>query len=136
MKSLDLIEELNKILIDANKRKDIAYENVGENDRQRSDLEHDVLNEYYTLTAKQKREKLDELFGILVERHRNKYEYRELEILKELYNLPGLENALNTAISKLRKLNLEIEKPIYYRRAKKNKGEVIKVKEKNSNEQN
>ncbi len=88
MKSLEIIEELNKILIDANKRTDIAYTNVGENDKQRSDLEHDILNEYYNLTAKEKREQLDELFEILVERHKNKYEYRELEILKELYNLP------------------------------------------------
>ena len=88
MKSLELIEEVNKILINANKRTDIAYNNVGENDKQRSDLEHDILNKYYSLTAKEKREKLDELFEILVERHNNKYEYRELEILKELYNLP------------------------------------------------
>lgn len=129
MRSLELIEELNKILIEANKRKDIAYNNVGENDKQRGDLEHDILNEYYSLTAKQKREKLDELFEILVERHNNKYEYRELEILKELYNLPGLENALNTAINKLRKLNQEIESPIYYKRAKKGKGEIVIVKE-------
>ena len=88
MKSLEIIEQLNKILIDANKRTDIAYTNIGENDKQRSDLEHDILNEYYNLTAKEKREQLDELFEILVERHKNKYEYRELEILKELYNLP------------------------------------------------
>ena len=88
MKSLELIEELNKILIDANKRKEIVYNNVGENDKQRGDLEHDILNEYYYLTAKQKKEKLDKLFEILAERHNNKYEYRELEILKELYNLP------------------------------------------------
>ena len=94
MKSLEIIEELNKILIDANKRTDIAYTNVGENDKQRSDLEHDILNEYYNLTAKEKREQLDELFEILVERHKNKYEYRELEILKELYNLPRFKKCI------------------------------------------
>ena len=134
MKSLGIIEELNKILIDANKRTEIAYNNVGENDKQRSDLEHDILNEYYNLTAKEKREKLEELFTILVERHENKYEYRELEILKELYNLPGLENALNTAINKLRKLNQEIEDPIYYKRAKKNRGQIVVVKEQMKND--
>lgn len=94
MKSLELIEELNKVLIDANKRTDIVYNNVGENDKQRSDLEHDILNEYYNLTAKEKRAKLDELFEILVERHENKYEYRELEILKELYNLPRIRECV------------------------------------------
>ena len=88
MRSLELIEELNKTLIDASKRKDIVYNNVGENDKQKSDLEHDILNEYYSLTAKEKREKFDALFKILVERHENKYEFRELEILKELYSLP------------------------------------------------
>lgn len=94
VKSLELIEELNKVLIDANKRTDIVYNNVGENDKQRSDLEHDILNEYYNLTAKEKRTKLDELFEILVERHENKYEYRELEILKELYNLPRIRECV------------------------------------------
>ena len=94
MKSLELIEEINKILIDANKRTDIAYNNVGEKDKQRCDLEHDILNEYYNLTAKEKREKLDELFEILVERHEDKYEYRELEILKQLYNLPRFRKCI------------------------------------------
>ena len=94
VKSLELIEELNKVLIDANKRTDIVYNNVGENDKQRSDLEHDILNEYYNLTAKEKRTKLDELFEILVERHENKYEYRELEILKELYNFPRIRECV------------------------------------------
>lgn len=94
VKSLELIEEFNKILIDANKRTDIAYNNVGENDKQRSDLEHDIINEYYNLTAKEKREKLDELFAILVERHNNKYEYRELEILRDLYNVPRIRECI------------------------------------------
>lgn len=127
MKSLEIIEELNKILIDANKRKDIAYENVGECDKIRGDFEHDILNEFHTFSAKDKRLKLEEFFDILEERHERKYEYRELEILKELYDLQGLKNALNTAINKLRKLNQEIETPIYHKRAKKNKGKVIKV---------
>lgn len=87
MRSLELIEEINKILIDANKKAEIVYNNVGENDKQRCDLEHDILNKYCNLTAKEKKEKLEELFTILVERHENKYKYRELEILKELYNL-------------------------------------------------
>lgn len=87
MRSLELIEEINKILIDANKKAEIVYNNVGENDKQRCDLEHDILNKYCNLTTKEKKEKLEELFTILVERHENKYKYRELEILKELYNL-------------------------------------------------
>ena len=33
MKSLELLEEVNKILIDANKRCSVAYENVGEQDK-------------------------------------------------------------------------------------------------------
>ena len=135
MKSLELIEELNKILIDANKRKDIVYEDVGECDKVRSDFEHDILNEHYKLSAKEKRLKLDELFQILVDRHERKYTYRELEILKELYTLPGIEKALNNAINKLRKLNQEIEEPIYYKRAKKNKGEVVIVQKEAKDEQ-
>ena len=127
MRSLEILEELNKILIDANKRKEIAYENVGECDKIRGDFEHEILNEFYKLSAKDKRLKLDELFNILAERHERKYEYRELEILKELYSLQGLEKSLNNAISKLRKLNQEIEQPIYYKRARKNKGEMVLV---------
>ena len=130
MRSLQLLEELNKILIDANKLCSIAYENVGEQDKLRGDIEHDILNNYKTMSAKEKRECTDKMFECLVERHNCKYEYRELEILKELYNTSQrIETAFNTAINKLRKLNQEQETPIYYKRAKKNKGEVIIVKE-------
>ncbi len=130
MKSLELLEELNKILIDANKRCDIAYKNVGEQDKIRSDIEHDLLNNYKMISAKEKREYADKIFECLVERHNCKYEHRELEILKELYNSSqNIETAFNIAISKLRKLNQEQETPIYYKRAKKNKGEVIIVKD-------
>lgn len=103
VKSLELIEDLNKILIDANKRAEIVYNNVGENDKQRCDLEHDILNEYYNLTAKEKRVKIDELFEILIERHENKYEYRELEILKELYNLPRLRKCTKCSYKQIKK---------------------------------
>ncbi len=128
MRSLELLEELNKILIDANKRCDIAYENVGEQDKIKGDLEHDVLNTYKNMSAKQKRESLDNLYECLVERHNKKYEHRELEILKELFNSPkSIETSFNNAISKLRKLNQEQETPIYYKRAKKNKGQVVVV---------
>lgn len=129
MKSLELLEELNKILIDANKRCSIAYENVGEQDKLRSDIEHDILNNYKIMSAKEKREYTDKMFECLAERHKCKYEHRELEILADLYTTSGLEKVFNTAISKLRKLNQEQETPIYYKRAKKNKGEVIIVKE-------
>jgi len=130
MRSLELLEELNKILIEANKRCNIAYENVNEQDKLRSDLEHDLLNNYKTMTAKEKRKYADIFFECLVERHNYKYEYRELEILKGLYNTSqNIETAFNTAISKLRKLNQEQETPIYYKRAKRNKGEMIIVKE-------
>lgn len=129
MKSLELLEELNKILIEANKRCNIACENVGEQDKLRSDIEHDILNNYKTMSAKQKREYTDKMFECLVERHNYKYEYRELEILKNLYNTSqNIETAFNIAINKLRKLNQEQEKPIYYKRAKKNKGEVVIVR--------
>lgn len=127
MKSLEILEELNKILIEADKRCDIVYEEVGEQDRIRGDLEHELLNSYQDLSAKEKREYTDKIFETLVERHNCKYEYRELEILRKLRNLQGLENAFNTAISELRKLNQEQETPIYYKRAKRNKGEVIIV---------
>ena len=128
MKSLELLEQLNKILIEANKRYRIAYENVGEQDKIRSDIEHDILNNYKTMSAKEKRECTDKMFECLVERHNCKYEYRELEILKELYNTQqNIETAFNTAINKLRKLNQEQKTPIYYKRAKKNKGEVVIV---------
>lgn len=130
MRSLELLEELNKILIDANKRCDIAYGNVGEQDKIRSDMEHDLINTYRNMTAKEKREYTDTFFQCLADRHNYKYEYRELEILKELYNTPqNIQTAFNTAINKLRKLNQEQETPIYYKRAKKNKGEKIIVKE-------
>lgn len=130
MRSLELLEELNKILIDANKRCDIAYENVGEQDKIRGDLEHDILNTYKNTSAKQKRENLDNLYEVLAERHNCKYEYRELEILKGLFNSKqSIETSFNNAISKLRKLNQEIEEPIYYKRAKKNKGQVVVVNE-------
>lgn len=128
MKSLETLEQLNKMLIDANKRCNIASENVGEQDRIRSDMEHDLLNSYKSMSAKEKRMFADEFFECLVERHNFKYEYRELEILKALYNTPGLEKAFNEAINKLRKLNKEQESPIYYKRAKKNGGEVVVVK--------
>ncbi len=129
MKSLELLEELNKILIDANKRCNIAYENVGEQDKIKSDIEHDILNNYNSMSAKEKREYTEKMFECLAERHNYKYEYRELEILKDLYNTSqNIETAFNTTINKLRKLNQEQEKPIYYKRAKKNKGEVIIVK--------
>ena len=96
----------------------------------RGDLEHDLLNKYKDMKAKEKRKFTDELFESLVERHNQKYEFRELEILKELYNTPlKLETAINTAINKLRKLNQEQETPIYYKRASRNKGEKIIVKE-------
>lgn len=111
VKSLELIEELNKVLIDANKRTDIVYNNVGENDKQRSDLEHDILNEYYNLTAKEKRTKLDELFEILAERHENKYEYRELEILKELYNLPRLRECVKYSNKQIEKIKSRNRRP-------------------------
>lgn len=130
MRSLEVLEELNKILIDANKRCSIAYENVGEQDKLRSDIEHEILNNYKTMSAKEKREYTDKMFECLAERHNYKYEHRELEILKELYNTPlNIETAFNNAINKLRKLNQEQETPIYYKRAKRNKGEVIVVKE-------
>lgn len=130
MKSLEILEQLNKILIDANKRCDIAYKNVGEQDKIRSDLEHDLLNNYNIMSAKEKREYTDRFFECLADRHDYKYEYRELEILKELYNTSlNIETAFNNAISKLRKLKQEQETPIYYKRANKNKGEVIVVKE-------
>ena len=124
MKSLKLLEEINKILIDANKRCDIAFKNVGECDKVRGDLEHDLLNKYKDMKAKEKRKFTDELFESLVERHNQKYEFRELD------NTPlKLETAINTAINKLRKLNQEQETPIYYKRASRNKGEKIIVKE-------
>ena len=64
MKSLELLEELNKILIDANKRCDIAYENVGEQDKLRSDLDHDLLNTYKNMTAKEKREYTENILNV------------------------------------------------------------------------
>lgn len=127
MKSLELLEELNKILIDADKRAKIVYEDVGEYDKSKTDFEHSILNDYSKMSAKDKRIRIDDFYNLLVERHERKYEYRELEILKELYNLVGLKNAINNAINKLRKLNTEIETPIYYKRAKENKGKVIIV---------
>lgn len=128
MKSLEVIEELNKILIDANKRCDIVYEEIGEQDKLRSDIDHDLINNYKNMTAKDKREYAEKYFQCLADRHNYKYEFRELEILKELYNTFGIEKALNETINKLRKLNQEKETPIYYKRAKKNKGEAIIVK--------
>ena len=127
MKSLEVLEELNKILINADKQAKIVYEDVGEYDKSKTDFEHSILNEYSKMSAKDKRIKIDDFYNLLVERHERKYEYKELEILKELYNLSGLENAINNALNKLRKLNKEIETPVYYKRAKKNKGEVIIV---------
>ena len=127
MKSLELLEEINKLLIDADKRTEIVYEDVGEYDKSKTDFEHSILNEYNKMSAKEKRIKIDDFYELLVERHNRKYEYRELEILKELYNLPGFKNKIDTTINKLRKLNQEIESPIYYKRAKKSEGEVVIV---------
>lgn len=127
MRSLEIIEELNKILIDANKRADILYEDVGEYDKMKTDFEHGILNEYREMSAKDKRVRMDDFYNLLVERHERKYERRELEVLKDLYSVPGLEKALNNTINKLRKLNQEQETPIYHKRAKKNKGEIVIV---------
>lgn len=127
MKSLETLEELNKILIEANKQCNIAYENVGEQDKLRSDLEHELINNYNNMSAKEKREYTDKFFECLTERHNYKYEYKELQILKDLYNIKGLESAFNDTLNKLRKLNKEQETPIYHKRAKKNNGEVIIV---------
>lgn len=129
MKSLELLEELNKILIEANKHCNIAYENVGEQDKLRCDLDHDLINNYKNMSAKEKREYIDKYFECLADRHNYKYEYRELQILKDLYNRTGIETAFNETINKLRKLNQEQETPIYYKRAKKNKGEIVIVNE-------
>lgn len=127
MKSLELLEELNKLLIDASKRHNIVYENVGEQDKLRSDMEHDLLYQYKTMSAKRKREFTDSFFECLADRHNYKYEYRELEILSNLFKTQNIEKAFNEAINKLRKLNQEQETPIYYKRAKKNKNEKIIV---------
>jgi len=129
MKSLELIEEFNKTLIEANKKCNIAYEKVGEQDKLKSDLDHDLINNYKNMTAKEKREYIDKYYECLVERHNYKYEHRELEILKELFNRNGLERAINETIFKLRKLKQEKETPIYYKRAKRNRGEIIIVNE-------
>lgn len=130
MKSLEVLEELNKILIDANKRCELVYQEVGEQEKILRDYDHELLSSFDNLSAKQKREYTDNYFETLAERHNLKYEYRELEILKELFNLPQnkkLETAMNEAIAKLRKLSQEQEQPIYFKRAKKNKGQVIVV---------
>lgn len=127
MKSLNLIEELNKILIDADKRCDIAFDNVGEQQKILGDMEHDLLNTYKTMKAKNKREFTDEFYNVLVERHIYKYEQKELEILKNLYNIPGLQNALNDSIYKLRKIKQEVDNPIYHYRSKKRQGEIMIV---------
>ena len=127
MKSLELIEELNKILINADKKCDIVYANAGEQDRLKSDIEHELLNTYKDMKAKDERECLKRIYECLTERHNYKYEYRELEILKKLYNTQGLKRALDETISNLRKLDQEIQTPIYHKRAKQNKGEVIMV---------
>lgn len=52
MKSLEILEELNRTLIEANKRCDILYEEIGEYDKEKGDYEHDILNEYKNLSAK------------------------------------------------------------------------------------
>ncbi len=128
MRSLELLEEFNKILIEADKQCNAVSESVGEQDRIRSDMEHDLLNEYENMSAKEKREFADEFYECLVERHECKYRFRELEILKDLYNVSNLKNGFNETINKLRKLNQEMETPIYHKRARKNKGEIIVVK--------
>lgn len=128
MKSLELLEELNKILIEADKQCNAVYMSVDEQNRIRSDMEHDLLNEYCSMSAKSKREFADEFFECLVERHNCKYKLRELEILKDLYNTSNLKKAFDETINKLRKLNQEIETPIYHKRAKKNNGEIVVVK--------
>ena len=133
MRSLELLEELNKLLIDAKKRCQICYDNVGEKDKERCDLDHDLLNTYMTMSAKEKREYTDKYFECLAERHNNKYEYRELEILKTFYETTGLEQAFNETLNKLRKLNQEQEQPIYYKRAKKNKGEIVVINKEGDN---
>ena len=127
LKSLEVVEEFNRILIDAKKNIDILYKSVGEFDRIKGDFEHDVINDYHKLSAKEKRKKFDELFNILVERHEVKYRYRELEILKELNDVKDIQKVIDSVINKLRKLNQEMETPIYYKRAEKNKGEVVIV---------
>ncbi len=128
MRSLEVLEELNKIMIEASKQCNAVSESVGEQDRIRSDLEHDLLSRYKNMSAKNKREFTDEFYECLVERHECKYRFRELEILKDLYNVSNLKNGFNETINKLRKLNQEMETPIYHKRARKNKGEIIVVK--------
>lgn len=93
MKSLDVLEELNKTLIEANKRCSILYDEVGEYDKEKCDFEHSILNEFKMMSAKEKRKKIDEFFILLADRHNTKYEYRELEILKDLYNTPRTRNS-------------------------------------------
>ena len=87
-----------------------------------------MASSFTNLSAKQKREYTENYFETLAERHNLKYEYRELEILKEMFNSKqSIETTFNQAINKLRKLNQEQEQPIYYKRANKNKGEIIVV---------
>ncbi len=47
--------------------------------------------------------------------------HRFLIFVKHIFDI----SAFNVAINKLRKLNQEQKTPIYYKRAKKNEGEVI-----------
>ena len=69
MRSLELIEELNKILIDAKKRADIVYEDVGEYDRLKTDFEHGILHDYHKMSAKEKRARIDDFYKLMIERH-------------------------------------------------------------------
>ena len=128
MESLELLEKINKKMIDAQKRKSICYENVSEIDKLKGDMEHELYHHFGDLSAKQKRERNDEYVKVLKQRHEEKYEYEELEILEELYTTPQMKQAMDKAISKLRKLDQELEQPIYYYRSKKKReeeGEIL-----------
>lgn len=126
MESLEVLEKMNRLLVEATKKNKVMSENVVEQDKLKSDKEHDFYNTYTELKAKQKREFADEYFKLLDERHKVKFESEENEILTELMKTPNIEKALGDAVCKLRKLDKKIKQPMYYYRsetAKKEKGE-------------
>ena len=57
------------------------------------------------MSAKEKRECTDKMFECLVERHKCKYKYRELEILKRVVQyIKKYQTAFNIAINKFKKI--------------------------------
>jgi hypothetical protein len=112
---INYLEEINKAIIDAKKRKDVVYDLVNVEDKRKSDLEHE--REINKMSAKERKDWDKRLLDCLLTRRDYKDEYKYLKTIAETVNEdPKFENTLTKLIGNLREIEGYLETPIYYPR--------------------